>query len=73
VASQPFSTIFSRSHGCAELAMPLVAHYGEARHEAMLGGYLWGIYQMLGKLQPTALPAPQTTCLAPRASPIPSW
>lgn len=31
----------------------LVARYGRGRYEAVLGGCLWGIYQMLGKLQPT--------------------
>lgn len=31
----------------------LVATYGRARYEATLGGRMWGVYQMLGKLQPT--------------------
>jgi SAM-dependent methyltransferase len=31
----------------------LVARYGRARYEATYAGCLWGIYQMLGKLQPT--------------------
>lgn len=32
----------------------LERHYGQARYEAMLGGHLWPVYQMLGKLQPVA-------------------
>ena len=31
----------------------LVAHYGRERYEATYASCLWGIYQMLGKLQPT--------------------
>jgi ubiquinone/menaquinone biosynthesis C-methylase UbiE len=31
----------------------LVAHYGRERYEATYANCLWGIYQMLGKLQPT--------------------
>ena len=31
----------------------LVAQYGRAQYEAVLGGLLWGIYQILGKFQPT--------------------
>ena len=31
----------------------LVADYGRARYEATYASSLWGIYQMLGKLQPT--------------------
>lgn len=31
----------------------LVARYGRAQYEATYAGSLWGIYQMLGKLQPT--------------------
>jgi hypothetical protein len=30
-----------------------VAQYGRERYEAIYAGRLWGIYQMLGKLQPT--------------------
>jgi SAM-dependent methyltransferase len=32
---------------------PLVAQYGRERYEATYAGCLWGIYQLLGKLQPT--------------------
>ena len=32
----------------------LVARFGSDRYEAILGGRLWGIYQFLGKLRPTA-------------------
>ncbi|CAA9569042.1 MAG: hypothetical protein AVDCRST_MAG49-3395 [uncultured Thermomicrobiales bacterium] len=32
----------------------LVERFGRARFEAELGGTLWGVYQMLGKLCPTA-------------------
>jgi SAM-dependent methyltransferase len=31
----------------------LVADYGRERYEATYANFLWGIYQMLGKLQPT--------------------
>ena len=31
----------------------LVAHYGREHYEATYASCLWGIYQMLGKLQPT--------------------
>ncbi|MDZ4721349.1 MAG: class I SAM-dependent methyltransferase [Roseiflexaceae bacterium] len=31
----------------------LVARYGQAHYHAQYAGCLWGIYQMLGKLQPT--------------------
>ena len=31
----------------------LVAQYGHEQYEATYASCLWGIYQMLGKLQPT--------------------
>jgi sarcosine/dimethylglycine N-methyltransferase len=33
--------------------MELVARYGRERYEAALGGAVWGVYQLLGKLCPT--------------------
>jgi hypothetical protein len=40
----------------------LVAHYGHERYEATYASSLWGIYQMLGKLQPTIYLLVKASC-----------